>query len=258
MYQHGSNLPGITTHKKPKRMGLDSAQLGRMQFGAPIKIKAGTTDSGHTGMTSVLRPGGIFVKETGDTGFYVPAATADWASIDKGSLGAITSDEAADTDWDGTIIKLFRNGVQVASVTLAGTDDSTSEVVTALNANASFRNHAIASGTDGNPLVITDVLGYGGALSVEQNLASAWPVDLTTFSVGHAKSAQPDVRIIGEEVAMRDANGESIAGLCSYNFEAGLFRASHLIVGGTQATALADIPAWVRAIFEARGSTFVL
>lgn len=256
MYGHGSNLPGITTHKKPKRMALDSVQLGRMQFGAPIRIKAGTVDSGHTSMTSVLRPGGIFVAETGATGYYVPVD--DWANADKGTLGAITSAEAADTDWDGTVIKLFRNGVQVASVTLAGTDDSTSEVVTALNANASFRNHAVASGSDGQPLVITDVLGYGGALSVEQNLDTAWSTDIGSSSIGHAKSTYPDVRIIGEEVAMRDANGESIAGLCTYNFEAGLFRASHLIVGGTQATTLAAVPAWVRAIFEARGSTFIL
>jgi|GEM_PF-3796544 len=256
MYQTGSNLPGIVTAKKPKRMALDSVQIGQMRFGGPIKIKSGTTDSGHTGMTSVLRPGGMFVAEAGATGLFVPVS--DWVGGERGTAAVLTSAEAPDTDWDVSVMKLFRNGVQVASVTLAATDDTTSEVVTALNANASFRNHALASGLDAAVLVITDVLGIG-ALSIEINLLSAYATaNGAASSVAHAVNVLPDVRVIAEEVAMRDASGESIDGFCSENYEAGLFRASHLVIGGTQATTLAAVPAWARGVMEARGSRFAL
>lgn len=255
MYQHGSNLPGITTAKKPKRMALDSVQLGSMRFGGPILIKSGTTDSGHTGATNTLRPGTMVAAETGGTGYYVPVS--DWASVAKGTAGAITSLIAGGATTQSKILKLFRNGVQVASVTFASDDNTTSKLVTALNGNASFRNHAVASGADGAALVITDVLGIG-ALTAEIDLDTFFAIDIGTSSIGHAITTHPDVRVIGEEVGMRDANGEAIAGHSSWNFEAGLFRASHLIVGGAQVTALTDIPAWARAVLEARGSTFVL
>lgn len=257
MYSHGSNLPGLTAHHKPKRMALDDVQIGTMRSGSAIRIKSGTTDSGHTGMTNLLRPGGIFAKETGDTGYYVPVT--DWVNAEKGTAAVLTSAEAPDADWASKVVKLFRNGLQVAEVTLAGTDDSTSEVVTALNANASFRNHALASGLDAAVLVITDVLGLG-ALSVEINLLSAYATaNGAASSVAHGINLVPDVRVIAEEVAMLDAAGEAIAGFCSENFTAGFFRGKHLIVGGVQVTTtLTLIPAWARAIFEARGSSFVL
>ena len=256
MYQTGSNLPGIVTTKKPKRMALDSVQIGQMRFGGPIKIKSGTTDSGHTGMTSVLRPGGMFVAEAGATGLFVPVG--EWVSGERGTAAVLTSAETADTDWDGSVMKLFRNGVLVASVTLGGDDDTTAEVVTALNANVSFRNHALASGANGAVLVITDVIGIG-ALSIEINLLTAYATaNGAASSVAHAVNVLPDVRVIAEEVAMRDAGGESIDGFCSENYEAGLFRASHLVIGGTQATTLAAVPAWARGVMEARGSRFAL
>lgn len=264
MLPMGSSLPGIVTHRKPKRMALDEGQS--YEFGQPIRIKSGTTDSGHTGQTNVLRPGGIFVEETGSTGYFVPAADADWADIAKGSLGAITSEEAPDDDWESKTLYLYRNGILVASVALGANDDTTAEVVTALNGDTSFRKHALASGDNGNPLVITDDNpGAGGALTVVFPLTTAYATAIDTTgngsndsSIAHAKSTLPDVRVIGEEVAMVDSAGNAQAGYSSFNLRAGHFRASKLIVGGTQATTLAAIPAWVRAIFEARGSTFVL
>jgi hypothetical protein len=252
----GSNLPGIVTFKTPKRMALDGIQQGSMRFGGPIKIKSGTADSGHTGQTNILRPGGIFVEETGSTGYYVPVN--EWVSVAKGTAAVITSAEDPDADWASKVIKLFRNGVQVASVTLGAGDDTTSEVVTALNADASFRNNAIASGADLANLVITDVVGLG-ALTVEINLLSAYATaNGAASSVGHAVNVIPDVRVIGESVCMTDSAGSAAPGECTYNFTAGHFRGKHLIVGGTVVAALTDIPAFARAILEARGSTFTL
>lgn len=253
--RYGSQLPGIVTHKSPKRMALDDVQLSTLVLGGPILIETGTTDSGHSGQTNVLRPGGMYAKKTGSD-LFTPVSNGNWANIDKGSRATLTSAEAADTDWDGTVIKLYRNGVKVAEVTLSGTDDSTSEVVAALNGDQAFAANAVASGQDAEPLVITDLHAKGDALTVEQNLATAWGVNLTTLSIAHAKGTVPDVRVIGEEVCMVDASGAAIHGFCSWNFRAGYFKAKQLIVGGTQATAVSDIPAWARACMEALGGQF--
>lgn len=260
--RHGSQLPGITTFRSPKRMALDEVQLSTMVLGDPIQIASGVVDAGHTGQTNVLRPGGMFAKKTGSS-LYVPVSDAYWGLIDKGGVGEITSEEAPDDDWEGKTLSLYRNGVLVAAVVLAGTDDTTSEVVTALNANASFRNHALASGGDGEPLVITDVLGFGGALSASIPLTTAFAAAYdqdgaggNDASVAHAKSTQPDVRVIGEEVCMVDAAGNAIDGFSAWNFRVGYFQAKQLIIGGTQAAQLSDVPAWARAVMEALGSRF--
>lgn len=250
----GSNVPGVVTTRRPRRMALDDVQQSSIKFGQPIKIKSGTADSGHTNQTNVLRHGGMFVNETGATGYHVPVS--DWVNADHGTVATLTSAEAPDGDWASKVMKLFRNGVQVASVTLGGADDSTSEVVTALNANKAFVANAVASGNDAAVLVITDALGVG-ALSVEINLLSAYATaNGAASSVAHAINVPPDVRVILEEVCMTDASGAAIAGSSTFNAIAGHFKRSELVIGGTVAASLAAVPAWARGAMERLGSKF--
>lgn len=254
--RYGSQLPGITTFKSPKRMALDDVQLSATVFGDSIEILTGEADSGHTGQTNVLRPGNVVAKKSGSSKFIL-ASNANWADIDKGAVAAINSAEAPDGDWVSKVVKLYRNGVKVAEVTLAGDDDSTSEVRDALNADPEFAANALATGEDAAVLVITDLHGKGDALTVEINLDTAYAVDIGTSSIAHAKGSLPDVRVLGEEVCMVDAAGNAIDGFSSFNFWSGHFKATDLIVGGTQATQASDIPAWARAVLEARGSKIV-
>lgn len=245
---NGSSLAGITTHKNPKRMALDDVQQGALVYGDPIVIASGVTDSGHTGQTNTLRPGTVVVKKTGSTQFV---SATDYANHDVGSVAQVDSAEAPDADWASTTITLYRNGVQVASVTLGGADDTVAEVVTALNADQAFAANAKAVAN--TILEVYDLLGNGDALRLESTLATAYATAGGAGSYAEAIGSVPDVRVLLEEVTMVDANGTATTGFSAENARKGHFKIADLVSGGTAGT----IPASARGVLTRRGSTFV-
>lgn len=250
----GTSLPGVTTRTKPKRLALDDVQLSSLVYGDPIVIESGTTDAGSSRST-LLRPGGVYMKKTGSTKFV---AVTNVHEVDQGTPAAITSAEAVDAGWASKTLTLFRNGVKVAEVTVGGADDTAAEWVTALHADVAFRANATASDSSGS-LVITDNLGGGDALRVEVDLDTAYDNAFDSSggssndsSYEEAIGTVPDVRVILDEVDMLDGNATAIDGHSARNVWAGHFKTADLVSGGT----LGTIPASAQGIFQARGSRF--
>lgn len=250
-----SQLPGIVTHRKPKKMALDSAQKSALVYGDPIVIETGQTDSGNSVRSTVLRPGNVVAKKSGSTKFVV---ADDYAHIDQGTAAAVVSAEAPDGDWASKVLKLFRNGVKVAEVTAAATDDTLAEWLTLLNGDQAFAANAEAADDGAGKLEITDQLGIG-AIRVEINLNTAYANAFDSDDDGTNDSSYAedendlvDVRVILEEVDMLDAGGNADDGFCSENAWAGIFRVSDLITGGSDGT----IPASAKGVLRARGSQF--
>lgn len=246
----GSNVPGITTHKTPKKMGLDDVQVSALVYGDPIVIESGATDSGHTNQTNTLRPGQVLIKKTGSTKFIV---ASDYANADPGSVAVVDSAEAPDSDWASTTITLYRNGVLVATVTAAAGDDTLGEFLTLLNSDQSFAANAIAADDGGGNLRITDLQGGGDALRVESTLATAYGTAGGAGSYAEDEGELPDVRVTLEEVTMVDANGTAMDGFCSENARVGHFKVADLVTNGTKGS----IPASAKGVLKKRGSKFV-
>lgn len=191
-------------------------------------------------------PGMVVVKESGD-GLYYKADTADGASAgDINTAAVVTSLEAADTDWDGTDIGWAVYGpdglIESGSVTLAGTDDTTAEVVTALNANARFAEHLVASGSNGNPVVITS--RKKGRISVK--------ITQTVITTGYgasgitANGGEADYRVIMQHADLKDVEGTAMASKMVGTLLSGHFKESELL----------HLSAEAKAVFIGRGSIF--
>lgn len=252
MTMPNSRVPGIVTHKMPKRMGLDEVQLSTLVKGTPFMVKSGTRDTGHTGATTVLRPGNIFAKAAGQA-YFVLLIADNHALIDFGAPAAVVSAEAPDAGWGGKTLKLYRNGVLVATVVGAGGDDTLAEWITALHANRAFSANAVASDDGTGKLKITDALGRGDALRVALDLETGYANafdsdadDADDSSYQEAVGTLLDVRMNLEEIPMLDASGADIEGACFDNLWAGTIKVAQL--------AAAALPAMAQGVFQQRGS----
>lgn len=216
----------------------------RTKQGNDVILAGGQTISGTPNFRAP--PGTVVVKESGD-GLYYLADGADGASAgDINTAAVVTSLEAADTDWDGTDIGWAVYGpdglIESGSITLAGTDDTTAEVVTALNANARFAEHLIASGSNGNPVVITS--RKKGLVTVR--------ITQTVITTGYgasgitAQGTEADYRVITQHADVKDLNGVSAASKPVASLTAGRFKESELLHLSNEA----------RAVLRSRGSTF--
>lgn len=186
-------------------------------------IDSGVSDSGST-PTTLIRPGTVLVKRT-STGRYV---AANDANADVPTQASVSSVAAAGATWASKIVTVVINGITIVAVTLGAADDTTAEVVTALNANAIFAANCIASGTNGNPVVIKTLrAGADVALKVFGDHADVFTV-AGTFATG----TDPDVIVTDAFAPVADENGTAVhapvKALC-----AGYFDLSELIVAGT-------------------------
>jgi len=245
-----SSLPGIVTHRKPKRMALNDAQQSALIKGGPVVIESGQVDAGNTAYrTTVLRPGNVITKKTGSTKFVV---VDDYANVDQGTVAAVTSAIAPDVTWQSVVLTIFRNGVKVYTVTAGAADDTLAEFLTLLNTTTPMPE-LIAADDGGGKLKITDEIGNGDAIRVEASLATAYGTAGGAGSYAEDEGTVPDVRVILEEVDMLSAAGSAQDGFCSENAWSGSFRVGDLIRGKSGA---AGIPASAKAILKARGSQF--
>ncbi len=218
----------------------------RTKQGSDVVVAGGQT-IGATPSFRVI-PGVVVVKESGD-GLYYLADAADGVNAgDINTAAEVTSLEPADTDWDGTVITstaFYPDGLVAACpVTLAGTDDTTAEVVAALNANAAFANHFVASGTDGNPVVITARVKGKVTINVQQTVIAT---GFGTLLVGtSATGTEADYRVIAQHGDLQDLDGDAAASKPLAALTAGRFKTSELLHLSNEA----------RAVLQGRGSTF--
>lgn len=137
-------------------------------------IHSTTIDADNTPTTQLRR--GLVLGYDSASLKFVDAADA---LVDANTQAVVTASETADTDWDGETITVqepeFGNSV---TVTLAGSDDTDAEVVTALNANHLFTSFATAS-VSGSRVVIT-AHKYGTRLEVTSSLSTAFGASGTT------------------------------------------------------------------------------
>lgn len=207
-----------------------------------IVIDKDQVDTANTGKTHEFRKGNVVILDA-SAGKYVKPTDGDG---DLGLPPVITSIEDPDADWASKVVTLKRNGATVAAVTLGGSDDSTSEVVTALNANAAFRAHAVASGADLANLVITGTRGGPGeSLEVSINLDTAYASDDGSSSSDAAVGSDAQVRVTCEMANLKDSDGVAV------DDEVLAARSGHF-----RTTDLIGLTAYTRGVLERAGSVF--
>jgi hypothetical protein len=204
-----------------------------------VTLDSSNTDAGST-PTHRFRPGNVVVKRT-STGRYVEANDGNG---DVFLPPVVSSAEAADTDWDGTTITVYMNGDLVDTIVLAGTDDSTSEVVTALNTSFAAENvPLVAAGADAAVLTIT--MHAPGSLRVESTLATAFGTAGGAGSYAEDSSEDGDFRVVLEHVDLKDEEGTAI------HADALVARTGHF-----DASNLINLTAAARAVLKRRGAKF--
>lgn len=233
------NVPGlVTSTRTPRRFLID--EYPAPEPGGTVVIDSGNTDAGNT-PTSLFSEGNVIVLRT-STGRFVEANDSNG---DVFTPPVVSSAEAADTDWDGTTLTFYLNGDLVATVVLAGSDDSTSEVVTALEtAFLADQIPLVASGLDAAVLVVTaHVLG---SLRVESTLATAFATAGGAGSYAEDNSTDPLFLVTRQPVLLLTADGTAAAHkMCDTCWK------GHFSLAG-----LTNLTAAARAVLERRGSRF--
>lgn len=238
-------IPGLITHSYDDTAVLETLQPGANVYGPPVTVD-GSVVVADLSAPYRLPKGTVIVQST-TAGKYVKAGAAASGTPESGTAPAVTSEEAADSDWASKVITLYVDGVQKAQVTLGGADDTTAEVVTALNGDTEFAKYALASGSNGNPLVITgNRAGAGHSLRVSMNLSTAWATDLTTSSETEDHGTDPDYRVTYTDADLYDEQHSAIDP-----------PVQNLLRGVFDASELTGLTSEARAVFERRGSIFL-
>lgn len=216
---------------------LIGAEIGESVIGQNDNADSGSTP------THRLRPGNVLVLRT-STGEYVEANDSNG---DRSEPPSVSSAEAADTDWDGTTITTYLNGTLVSTVVLAGTDDTTAEVVTALNTDYAAKNlPIIATGTNGNPVVVKAHAGGAGvSLRLESTLATAFATAGGAGSYAEDVGADADYLVSRDFADHKDGDGVAQSPVIP------TYRKGHFIEAD-----LINLTADAKAVLSRRGSTF--
>lgn len=211
--------------------------------GNDVVVAGGQTTNYPATGGKQLAPGTVVVKESGD-GLYYLADGADGASAgDLNAAAVVDSLEAPDADWKSKTITwtiTYPDGL-VATGTVAGggSDETVGAFVTALNADASFRNHLIAS--DATVLRITSLVKGNVRLHVTSNLATAYGASGVTDD-----GSEADYRVVAQHGSLVDLAGASRDSDPVATLLRGKFRESELRNLSNEA----------RAVLLGRGSLF--
>lgn len=187
-------------------------------------------------------PGTVLVKKTGDGKFYL---ATDSANVDSPAAASVSSLEAADDDWEDSTITVTGHWGSL-TVTLATTDDTTAEVVAAINAAAAALDPEwgpiVATGSNGNPVVVTNRdVGEGTYLHVIHNGATTAFGASGTDAVG----TDPEVRVTAYWCDLKDLEGTATDALVPT-----------LVAGHFDESELSGLTAEAKAILQKRGSRF--
>lgn len=185
--------------------------------------------------------GTVVVKKTGDGLYYL---ADDGSNGDRNAAATVASLEAADTDWDGatyTITITYPDGTVVEkALTAAGTDDSTSEMVTLINSDQTLEGHVVASGNDGQVLTITTVRKGNVHLKVTSSLSTAFGA-----SGQEDDGVEADYRVVTRLADTTDLAGSSYAPVVPT-----------LLAGAFDESELSNLTDEAKAVLLGRGSSF--
>lgn len=243
-------LPGVKKVSWPSRDILATGSADRARAaGSSATVKSTVTDSGSDRST-LLRPG--FVIGKGADAFY---AATDAANVIGSSCAVATSkiDLGA-----GTASKVFGwkyKGGAEQTVTMAGSDDTPAEVVTALGANAGFTRDLIAS-LNGNKLVVTSRRGGVGEYFqiTAQNFNGQGGVAQDTFTNNSQYGgADADYRVLGTG----DGGYTDYTDMLGADLVVSDTPANNLVAGWFIETQLIGLTAEAKAVLTRRGSLFI-
>ncbi len=186
-------------------------------------------------------PGTVLIKKTGDGKYYV---ATDQTNSDSPSGATVTALETADDDWEDSTITL-RGHWGTLTVTLATTDDTDAEVVSAINAAIAAvapEQGPVISAVVSNKVVVTNRdVGSGTWLHVLHNGCTTAFGATGTDDTGD----DPDVRVSTTWVDLQDLAGTAADGLVPT-----------LTKGRFRTASLSSLTAEARGVLERRGSTF--
>lgn len=241
------SAPGLTTHDFTEREPFKLRQPGTAIEGPPVQLDA-TNILAETGAAAPyrLKKGTVLMEPSSGSKWLLASGTQ--GTRKAATAPSVSSAEAVDGDWTGKVLTLYVDGKQVAQVTLSGVSD-TSGAVTALNGDSDFADHATASGTNGNPLVITghDV-GAGHSIKASVNLDTAYATDTGSDSEDEDHGTTPDVRVMKFDQDLKNDKHEDYDAFVP-NYIGGVFDASVLRKGW----ATTGISSAARAHMERRG-----
>jgi len=143
-----SEFVGLASVKLADRRILITPNLSDGWHRTVVSEKT-NVDGGSTPNT-LLRPGNVLLYDAA-TGKYFDDAVGGDASTPA------VVDGTATANWASKVVTLIIDGQTIIAVTLAAGDDTAAEIVTALNANATFRAHAIASNPAGATVRVTSL-----------------------------------------------------------------------------------------------------
>ncbi|HYE92706.1 MAG TPA: hypothetical protein VEA38_16875 [Terriglobales bacterium] len=242
-------MPGFTSTEFAHKAFLVDGS--RTKQGNDVIIKGGQTTGWPASGGKRARAGTVVVKESGDGLYYLSDAADGAAAGDINTAAVVTSAEKPDADWASKILTwtlYLPNGlVQSGTVTLAAGDDTIAEVVTALNADAQFKDRFVASDAGASDLlVITSRLKGNVKAKMSMDLDTAYGTDDGSTSSAYASGVEADVRVIMQDRDLVDLDNASFDSHPVATITAGRFDESEL----------ANLSHEAKAILIARGSTF--
>lgn len=210
--------------------------------GTDVLVKSTVTDSGNTAMrTTILRPGTVLVKKTSD-GLYYSAIFSD-SNGDRCTAASISSATGITASWASTTQTFVVNGGASIAVTLGGADDTNDEVVTALNADATFQAAGLIADVNSSAVRVRTVQG-GAHMSFKWTSSYASTFGASVASAeGYGTDA--DYRVVEDYVDMLDESGTAGNSVAKTSM-AGFYKESNLL----------NLCAEARGVLTRRGSIF--
>lgn len=212
--------------------------------GNDVRLKGGvTTDFPATG-EKVMPAGAVVVKKTADGLYYL---ADDGVNGDRNTAAAIDSLEKPDADWKSKSITwavTYPDGKAFGgTVTLGADDDSIAEVVTALNGDAAFAAHLVASDAGASDLLTITTVAKGKVhLALSSDLATVYGDGVTLEDEG----AEADYRVTYEQRDLTKPGGAARDSSFVPTLLAGHFDESSLV----------GLTVEAKAVLMSRGSLF--
>lgn len=188
-------LQSVTQSRRRVRWNARGSDADRS-----IILDSGNTDTGSTPATR-FREGNVVVYKTSITQFV----EANDSTGDRNTQATVTAAETADSDWRGATITCKYKGVQITVVTLATTDDTDAEVVTALNADADFAAWFVASTVASRVTIKSLEAGADVHIEVTSSLSTAFGASGTT-----AFGTDADYAITLADTDLVDSDGTAV------------------------------------------------
>lgn len=193
-----SGVPSLTTitqTPKPILAGADPEQL--------VEVTIDSSASGGGSPSHRVEAGNVLAKKSGSTKYIEASRYGDIQAV---AAPTLVSAEVPDADWAGKVVKIYSDGLEVASVTLGGADDTLPEVVAAINGDALAAAHVVAS-SDTNLRITSKFAGRGHSIAASINLTTGFATVSGASSYQSASTTLTEYVITAFDVDTQDLDG---------------------------------------------------